>query len=75
MAVPTRSAGLVPAIPIIKALCPCDRDRRDRPGDDELAATSFAPLPGRTPNSLHNNYERRSNYENISFDRTSVLLL
>jgi hypothetical protein len=36
-------AGLVPAISIIKAPFPGDRDRRDKPGDDELGATSFAP--------------------------------
>jgi hypothetical protein len=28
-------AGLVPAIPIVEALCPIDRDRRDEPGDDD----------------------------------------
>jgi hypothetical protein len=45
MVVPTRSwPDLVPAISIIKAPCPGDRDRRDKPGDDELGATSFAPL-------------------------------
>jgi hypothetical protein len=27
-------AGLVPATPIRKALCPPKRDRRDKPGDD-----------------------------------------
>jgi hypothetical protein len=27
-------AGLVPAIPVMKAQCPVDRDRRDKPGDD-----------------------------------------
>src|SRR5262249_35096031 len=37
-------AGLVPAIPTIGAPCPADRDRRDKPGDDELAATSFGPI-------------------------------
>jgi len=37
-------AGLIPAIPIIGALCPPDRDRRDKPGDDEPAAASFAPV-------------------------------
>jgi len=37
-------AGLVPAIPIVWAPSPADRDRRDKPGDDELAATNFAPL-------------------------------
>src|SRR6266481_367722 len=37
-------AGLVPAISIIGALCPPDRDRRDEPGDDAWGATSFAPL-------------------------------
>jgi len=37
-------AGLVPAIPIIGAPCPPDRDRRDKPGDDEPAATSIAPV-------------------------------
>ena len=36
-------AGLVPVIPIIDAQCPPDRDRRDKPGDDEPAATRFAP--------------------------------
>jgi hypothetical protein len=35
---------LVPAIPIVRALSPPDRDRGDKPGDDELAAASFAPL-------------------------------
>jgi len=39
-------AGLVPAIPIISAPYPPDRDRRDKPGDDEPAATSFAPVTG-----------------------------
>jgi len=29
-------AGLVPAIPIIEALCSPDRDHRDKPGDDNL---------------------------------------
>jgi hypothetical protein len=28
-------AGLVPAIPIMKALCPPKRGRRDKPGDDK----------------------------------------
>src|SRR5215472_14134301 len=37
-------AGLVPAIPILAAPCQRDRDRGDKPGDDESAATSFAPL-------------------------------
>src|SRR5713101_3093257 len=37
-------AGLVPAISIIGALCPPDRDRRDKPGDDAWATTSFAPV-------------------------------
>ena len=37
-------AGLVPAIPIIGAPCPPDRDHRDVPGDDEPAATRFAPV-------------------------------
>jgi hypothetical protein len=37
-------AGLVPAIPIIQALCPPDRDRRDEPGDDESAANPMAAL-------------------------------
>src|SRR5713101_3767769 len=37
-------AGLVPAISIIGTLCPPDRDRRDKPGDDAWAATSLAPL-------------------------------
>src|SRR5215468_3090130 len=37
-------AGLVPAIPIVWALSFPDRDRRDKPGDDELAATSFVPV-------------------------------
>ena len=41
-------AGLVPAIPIIGALCRPGRDRRDKPGDDKLAATSFAPIADRT---------------------------
>src|SRR5262245_16441046 len=45
-------AGLVPAIPIVWAPSPADRDRRDKPGDDELAATSFAPLTGMSPKSL-----------------------
>jgi hypothetical protein len=35
-------AGLVPAIPIIGALCGADRDRRDKPGDDEVG--EFCPL-------------------------------
>jgi hypothetical protein len=34
-------AGLVPATPIVEALCPPNRDRRDKPGDE---ATSFAPV-------------------------------
>jgi len=34
-------AGLVPAIPINRALCHPERDRRDKPGDD---ATTFTPL-------------------------------
>jgi len=38
---PLVTAGLVPAIPIIAALCSLGRDRRDKPGDD---ATTFAPL-------------------------------
>jgi hypothetical protein len=29
-------AGLVPAIPIVKALCSIHRDHRDKPGDDNL---------------------------------------
>src|SRR5262252_5861027 len=33
-------AGLVPAIPIIRALCSPDRDRRDKPGDDKSATTA-----------------------------------
>jgi len=37
-------AGLVPAIPIIGAPCHPDRDRRDKPGDDQSAATRFASL-------------------------------
>src|SRR6266481_3805491 len=37
-------AGPVPAIPIIQALCPPDRDRRDEPGDDESAANPLAAL-------------------------------
>jgi len=37
-------AGLVPAIPIIGAQCPPDRDRRDKPGDGEATATTFAPV-------------------------------
>jgi len=37
-------AGLVPAIPIVGAPCHPDRDRRDEPGDDEPAATRFAPV-------------------------------
>ena len=36
-------ARLVPAIPMIGAMCPPDRDRRDEP-DDESGATRFAPL-------------------------------
>jgi hypothetical protein len=40
-------AGLVPAIPIIEAPYAPDRHRRDKPGDDELAATSFAMLHAR----------------------------
>jgi len=37
-------AGLVPAIPIIGAPCPPDRDRRDEPGDDGPTATSLPLL-------------------------------
>jgi hypothetical protein len=37
-------AGLVPAISKIGAQRPPQRDRRDKPGDDECAATTFAPL-------------------------------
>src|SRR5262249_46736785 len=36
--------GLVPAIPIVRAPSSSNRDRRDRPGDDELVAARFAPL-------------------------------
>src|SRR5215471_21150871 len=37
--------GLGPgAIPIVWALSFPDRHRRDKPGDDELAATSFVPV-------------------------------
>ena len=28
-------AGLVPAVPLREARCPPNRDRRDKPGDDE----------------------------------------
>jgi len=37
-------AGLVPAIPIIGAPCPPDRDRRDKPGDDAPAGACCAPV-------------------------------
>jgi hypothetical protein len=37
-------AGPVPAIPIVGALCAPDQDRRDKPGDDESAAMTFAAL-------------------------------
>jgi len=37
-------AGLVPAIPIVLALSPPNRDRGDKPGDDELAVTRFDPV-------------------------------
>jgi len=49
-ALPTLRLLLVPAIPIVAAPCQRDRDRPriksggDEPGDDESAATSFAPL-------------------------------
>jgi hypothetical protein len=36
-------AGLVLAISIIGALCPPDRHRRDKPGDDETARREFCP--------------------------------
>ena len=37
--------GLDPgAIPTVLALSPPDRDRRDKPGDDELAVTRFDPV-------------------------------
>jgi hypothetical protein len=35
-------AGLVPAIPIIWARCPPNRDRRDKPGDDDLRGAMIA---------------------------------
>src|SRR5215467_3663178 len=35
MAVSGLDPGIVPGIPINRALCPPDRDRRDEPGDDE----------------------------------------
>ena len=38
-------AGLVPAIPIIGALSPPDRDRRDEPGDDGSEEVGRPPLP------------------------------
>ena len=38
-------AGLVPAIPIIEALCPIHRDHRDKPGDDRLSVGRSAPHP------------------------------
>ena len=37
-------AGLVPAIPMVGAMCPPDRDRRDEPGDDESGDARFSPL-------------------------------
>jgi hypothetical protein len=37
-------AGLVPAISMIGALCPPDRDRRDKPGDDENGVPQVLPL-------------------------------
>jgi hypothetical protein len=40
-------AGLVqacPGHPDSLALCRLDRDRRDKPGDDEMAPTGFAPV-------------------------------
>jgi hypothetical protein len=37
-------AGLVPAISLVGALCPPDRDRRDKPGDDEPARHEFCPV-------------------------------
>src|SRR5215510_1960347 len=37
-------AGLVPAIPIVRTRSPPNRHRRDKPGDDELAATRFAAV-------------------------------
>jgi hypothetical protein len=41
-----RKRPYVPAIPMICALCHPDRDRRDKPGDDESAATIFMhPVP------------------------------
>jgi len=40
------SVPSVPAIPIIGAPCPPGRDRRDKPGDDEPAATRCAPVTG-----------------------------
>src|SRR5258706_15594035 len=39
-------AGLVPAIPMMGALCPPDRDRRDKPGDDESGARVLPHLHG-----------------------------
>jgi len=46
--------GLDPgAIPIVWALSFPDRDRRDKPGDDELATTNFVPVTFAMPsNSL-----------------------
>src|ERR1700730_6600537 len=39
-----RERPYVPAISIVGALCPPDRDRRDKPGDDEPAPPRVLPL-------------------------------
>jgi hypothetical protein len=44
VAVPSCDGRTCPGHPHSRALCRPDRDRRDKPGDDELAATSFAPV-------------------------------
>ena len=38
-----REHPYVPAISLVGALCPPDRDRRDKPGDDEPARHEFCP--------------------------------
>jgi hypothetical protein len=39
-----RERPYVPAISMVGALCPPDRDRRDKPGDDETARHEFCPV-------------------------------
>src|SRR5258708_38787254 len=51
-------AGLVPAIPIVEAPCPVDRDRRDKPGDDELAPTSLALITLTNPKVIGTTSDR-----------------